>query len=78
MDENWFLEVEFEVARKRLAERHVRSGICETLEEGDRRARENDLRNGEEIVRERIERERISELVVSISDESWKPETQTF
>ncbi|CAL3971295.1 unnamed protein product [Diplocarpon coronariae] len=46
MDEHWFVDVEAEVARRRLVERHVRSGVAGSREEAERRARENDLVNG--------------------------------
>ncbi|UKZ75052.1 hypothetical protein TrVFT333_002724 [Trichoderma virens FT-333] len=48
-DELWFVEVDFEVARKRLRERHLRAGIVQTVEEGDKRAIENDLVNGRRL-----------------------------
>ncbi|KAK2593883.1 hypothetical protein QQS21_008403 [Conoideocrella luteorostrata] len=67
-DELWFVEVGFEVARKRLRERHVRAGIAKTIEEGDKRALENDLVNGEEIMSYRLE---IDELIQSREDGSW-------
>lgn len=69
LDELWFVDVpDPAVARARLAERHVRAGIAATLEEGDRRAVENDLPNGEEIVRLRG---RVDEVIVSREDGSW-------
>lgn len=67
-DELWFVEVDFEVARRRLRERHVRAGIVKTIEEGDRRATENDLLNGEEIMAHRL---KIHEVVQSREDGSW-------
>lgn len=67
-DELWFVEVDFEVARKRLRERHVRAGIVKTLEEGDKRATESDLLNGKEIVDYRLP---VHELVQSREDGSW-------
>lgn len=67
-DEIWFVEVDKEVARQRLAERHVRAGIVKTLEEGDRQARENDLVNGEEILAHRF---RVDETVQSLEDGTW-------
>ncbi|KAM5352629.1 hypothetical protein ACJ41O_005351 [Fusarium nematophilum] len=68
LDELWFVEVEFEVARRRLRERHVRAGIVRDLEEGDRRAMENDLVNGEEIIKYRL---KVDEVIQSREDESW-------
>jgi pantothenate kinase len=67
-DELWFVEVDFEVARKRLRERHVRAGIVKTIEEGDRRATENDLVNGKEIVDYSLQ---VHELVQSREDGNW-------
>jgi pantothenate kinase len=68
LDELWFVEVDFEVARKRLRERHVRAGIVNSLEEGDRRAMENDLVNGREIVDFRLP---VHEVIQSREDGSW-------
>lgn len=68
LDEVWFVEVDFEVARKRLRERHVRAGIVKDLEEGDRRAMESDLVNGKEIVDFRL---KVDEVIQSREDGSW-------
>ncbi|KAF4511818.1 hypothetical protein G6O67_001026 [Ophiocordyceps sinensis] len=68
LDELWFVQVDFDVARRRLGERHVRAGIAKDLDEGDRRARENDLVNGEEIVSRRLP---VHEVVQSREDGSW-------
>ncbi|KAF7549594.1 hypothetical protein G7046_g8292 [Stylonectria norvegica] len=65
LDELWFVEVDFDVARRRLRERHVRSGIAKDLEEADRRVKENDLVNGEEIVTNRA---KIDEVVQSLEE----------
>lgn len=70
-DELWFVEVDFAVARKRLAERHVRAGLVITIEDGDKRAMENDLVNGREIVDHQIT---IHETIVSTPDGSWVTE----
>jgi len=67
-DEVWFVEVDFEVARRRLRERHVRAGIVSTLEEGDKRASENDLVNGEEILDKRLP---VDEIIQSTEDGQW-------
>jgi len=74
MDENWFVDVDFERARKRLVERHVRAGICKDADEADKRARENDLVNGEQIVKNRIPE--IDEMVRSNEDAHWRPKAQ--
>lgn len=68
LDELWFVEVDYEVARKRLRERHVRAGIVKDLEEGDRRAVENDLVNGDEIIKYRL---KVDEVIQSREDGSW-------
>ncbi|KAK0107081.1 hypothetical protein ONS95_003790 [Cadophora gregata] len=70
MDEHWFVEVEEEVAGRRLVKRHVKSGVAENEERAWKRARENDLPNGREIVEGR--RKEIDEIVVSKEDESWR------
>ena len=45
-DERWFVDVDEDVARERLARRHVAAGICKSYEEGLERAEKNDLVNG--------------------------------
>lgn len=69
MDQLWFVDVDFEVAKKRLIPRHVRAGIAANEEEAERRAVENDLVNGEEIVKGRLE---VHEVIVSRDDVAWK------
>lgn len=69
MDEIWFVEVERGVARKRLAKRHVAAGIAKDEEEGDRRAVENDLPNGDEIIANRLKN--VHEVIVSREDGAW-------
>ncbi|EEQ83609.1 phosphoribulokinase/uridine kinase [Blastomyces dermatitidis ER-3] len=69
MDELWFVEVDFETARKRLVARHVKAGIAKDEAEADRRAVENDLVNGREIVDFRMD---VQEVIVSREDEEWK------
>ncbi|RAL05761.1 kinase-related protein [Aspergillus ibericus CBS 121593] len=68
MDELWFVEVEFEVARKRLVRRHLRAGIAGDEGEAERRVQENDLVNGREIVEGRLG---VQEVVVSRYDPAW-------
>ncbi|KAF9776821.1 hypothetical protein IL306_004939 [Fusarium sp. DS 682] len=48
-DETWFVDVDPELALQRVAKRHVSSGIEDTLEAALARARDNDMRNGDEI-----------------------------
>ena len=71
MDELWFVEVGEDVARRRLVERHVRTGVAENREEAEKRADENDLVNGREIVEGRLE---VHEVVYSREDDAWKPQ----
>ncbi|RFU27929.1 Uridine kinase, partial [Scytalidium lignicola] len=73
MDEIWFVEVDFETAKNRLIPRHIKAGIAENEEAAEKRARENDLVNGEQIVNSRLE---VHEIIISKDDESWKPEAQ--
>lgn len=68
MDELWFVEVDFETARQRLIKRHVQAGIAKDAEEADKRARENDLVNGSEIVENRMP---VQEIIVSREDAAW-------
>ncbi|KAF6833933.1 hypothetical protein CPLU01_05228 [Colletotrichum plurivorum] len=68
LDELWFVDVDFEVARRRLIARHVKAGIAKDEEEADKRARENDLVNGREIVDCRM---KVDEVVVSREDDEW-------
>jgi pantothenate kinase len=72
MDELWFVEVDFEVAKRRLVPRHVEAGIASDEEEAERRVVENDLVNGEEIVENRLE---CTEVIVS-RDEKQTPDSQ--
>jgi pantothenate kinase len=73
MDELWFMDVNFYVARNRLVYRHVQAGIAKDEEEAERRADENDLVNGREILENRLE---VHEVVHSNDDEGWAPEKQ--
>lgn len=73
MDELWFVDVDFDVARKRLIHRHVQAGIAKNEEEAARRADENDLLNGREIVDSRLN---VHELIKSLEDDQWAPEQQ--
>lgn len=75
MDEIWFVEVDNHVARKRLVSRHVKAGIAKDEEEGGKRADQNDLVNGKEIMDKRLD---VHELIKSVEDEGWKPGEQRF
>lgn len=69
MDLRWFVLVESQVARVRLARRHAAAGIVNNPEEGDRRAVENDLPNGDEVIRLLVPC--VDEFVTSREDEGW-------
>lgn len=73
MDELWFVDVKEETARQRLIKRHVVSGIATNEEEAAKRADENDLVNGKEIIDGKLE---VHEIVYSKQDDSWRPENQ--
>lgn len=68
MNLRWFVSVDPTVARERLATRHVAAGIVSTLEEGERRAVENDIPNGEEVIRNKVD---VDEVITSHEDERW-------
>lgn len=68
MDELWFVNVDKEVARRRLIKRHVRSGIATNEEEADKRVRENDLVNGDEIIANKLP---VTENIKSREDKAW-------
>ena len=42
MDERWWVEVDWEVAKARLIKRHVLTGVAKDMEEAIWRADEND------------------------------------
>ena len=73
MDELWFVDVSMDVARKRLVARHVVSGIAKDAEEAGKRADENDLVNGKEIIDGRLE---VHEMIYSRVDQEWEPQKQ--
>lgn len=50
LDEKWFILVEKEVARERVVERHVMTGVAGSNEEAHKRFDENDWINGEYIL----------------------------
>lgn len=73
MDELWFVQVDEGRAKARLVERHVRTGVTADEVSAARRADENDLLNGREIVEGRLD---VHEVIESQEDERWKPEAQ--
>ncbi|KAA8893983.1 P-loop containing nucleoside triphosphate hydrolase protein [Sphaerosporella brunnea] len=67
-DERWFVEVDEDVAKRRLAKRHVAAGICSTLEEGLQRAEGNDIPNGRFLRENRVE---VDKILRSEEDEGF-------
>ncbi|QDS67449.1 hypothetical protein FKW77_000495 [Venturia effusa] len=54
VDDTWFVDVDAEVARYRVAKRHMQAGIETNWEDAVRRASGNDLVNGEEARRKMV------------------------
>ena len=73
MDELWFMDVPQETARQRLIRRHVASGIAKDEVEAAKRADENDLVNGKEIIEGRLD---VQEVISSKEDVEWEPREQ--
>lgn len=73
MDELWFVEVDIEVARNRLIKRHIASGVAANEELAAKRADENDLLNGKEIIAGRL---KVHEIITSRDDDTWNIEAQ--
>ncbi|KAI9773819.1 MAG: hypothetical protein M1840_006044 [Geoglossum simile] len=73
MDELWFVEVDLEVAKSRLVDRHVKAGIVTDREEAVRRVDGNDIPNGVEIINGRLD---VQEVVKSVEDTAWAPESK--
>jgi pantothenate kinase len=66
-DEQWFIDVEREVAERRLIERHVVSGVCRNREEAEGRATGSDRRNADVIFGARG---RVDEWIVDVDRET--------
>jgi pantothenate kinase len=64
-DERWFVEVDEEVAKQRLARRHLKAGIVGSLEEGVRRAEGNDIPNGRFLIANRVP---VDQVLTSVED----------
>lgn len=73
MDELWFVEVDMARAKRRLTFRHLKAGLADSEEAAARRAEENDLVNGQQIIEGRMQ---VHEVIESIEDETWAPEEQ--
>ncbi|KAL6234224.1 hypothetical protein BDW75DRAFT_172295 [Aspergillus navahoensis] len=69
MDELWFVDVDFDTARQRLIKRHVKAGIAKDEVDAEKRANENDLVNGREIVDCRLD---VQEIIRSSYDPKWE------
>lgn len=69
MDELWFVEVDLDIARRRLVARHVSSGITTDSIAADQRVTENDFVNGKEIIEKRLP---IQEMIESKEDTNWQ------
>lgn len=68
MDRLWFVDVDRRLARARLVERHVLTGVAATKEEAERRADESDLVNGDQIVSGRMD---VHIVVRSVEEEGY-------
>lgn len=66
VDDIWFVDVDTDVTRRRIAQRHIQSGIEVTWENAIRRVESNDLPNGVDI-RENLIKPDI--VVQSVNDE---------
>ncbi|KAF1983053.1 P-loop containing nucleoside triphosphate hydrolase protein [Aulographum hederae CBS 113979] len=75
MDELWYVDVDKQTAIERLAVRHARAGITNTVEEGRQRAIKNDMVNGQEVMENRVA---VDEIVISKEDEDWKSHNQNY
>lgn len=71
MDELWFVEVDMEIARRRLVKRHIEAGIVNDETEANKRVTENDFVNGREILDNRLP---VQELIFSKEDPGWDNE----
>lgn len=63
MDVKVWIEVDRQVARRRLVERNFAAGLCGTREETERRVDQSDMANGEEVREFRVEP---TDVVVSV------------
>jgi pantothenate kinase len=64
-----FVSVPLPLARTRLVARHLASGLASTPAEADRRAVDNDLPNGDDVVKLRMEA--VDDVVESFEDKGW-------
>lgn len=54
MDETWFVDIDREVARERLAKRHVASGLVPDIEAAKHRISSTDFLNADDILEHRL------------------------
>ena len=68
VDERWVVDADEAVARRRLVDRHVLTGVARDRNEAEWRADENDLPNGRWLLTHVLEPAR---RLASIDDPSW-------
>ena len=73
MDELWFVDVPIPVATIRLVKRHVAAGISPDEDHARKRVDESDMRNGHDIVENRLP---VQEQIRSVEDTSWAPKSE--
>ena len=67
-DESWLVQVGRDVAVERVIERHLKSGIADTREEADKRARGSDYLNADLILAHGLP---VDEVIQSVDEEGW-------
>lgn len=67
LDEKWFIAVDRDVARRRVIQRHIISGIARTEEEAGKRFDENDWPNGLYLL-EKSDVESADMIIESVQD----------
>lgn len=67
-NESWFVEVDRDVAVDRVIERHLKSGIADTREQADKRARGSDYLNADLILAHRLP---VHEVIKSVDEAGW-------
>lgn len=71
VDDRWLVRVDAELARQRVAARHLKAGIENTMADALKRAQENDMVNGEYVMKHSFGRYDV--LVESIEEHNGKP-----
>jgi pantothenate kinase len=67
-DELWFVKVDRGVARERLIARHLKAGLADTREAAAKRADENDLPNGDYLIKNGLKPHRV---IRSVEDQEY-------